>query len=341
MLTEAEAAGARRKEACEVLGVSIRTVQNWIRDGGGEDMRQGPKSAPPNKFTEKERKKVVETVTSPEFADLSPRQIVPTLADRGEYVGSESTIYRILEQEGLKQHRGPTRPRKPRPKPPELTADGPNQLYSWDITYLRGPAKGTFFFLYLFLDIWSRKIVGWRVEEHEDSAMAAELIEEIVLREDVAPGTVSLHNDNGAPMKGSPLKAKLEDLHVMQSFSRPSVKNDNPYSEAIFRTLKYRPEYPSRPFASLDAARAWVEEFVNWYNEIHLHSGLSYVTPSDRHTGQDQEILKRRRRVYLAARRANPSRWSKGIRAWKYRSAVTLNPGKPVQTSLRPELRAA
>ncbi len=324
LLDEAVLAGARLCAACGVLDLSTRTVQRWREQNGGDDRRDGPKSVPANKLRPSERKKVIEIATSPEFRDLSPKQIVPALADLDQYVASESTIYRVLREAEMMRHRAPSRP--PHKRPEALSATAPNQIYSWDITYLRSPIRGSFFYLYLFLDIFSRKIVGWRVEEEENTEHSSELLARICDAEGVARDKVTLHSDNGGPMKGSLMVATMQKLGVTPSFSRPRVSNDNPYSESLFRTVKYRPNYPSKPFENIEAARLWVEGFVSWYNNEHLHSGIRFVTPADRHAGRDQEILARRDELYNKARQRHPERWSGSTRDWSPVAIVNLNP---------------
>ncbi len=326
LLDEAVSAGALLSRACSVLGLSERTIQRWRQQGGGEDRRHGPKSEPPNKLSPEDRHRVLQLVNSPEFCDLSPNQIVPRLADREIYVASESTIYRILREEDQLAHRQRSRP--PAKRPREQVATGPNQVWSWDITYLRGPVRGHFFFLYLVLDIWSRKIVGAQVYAQELPQYAAELFEHSCQRLELDPQGLVLHADNGGPMKGSTMLATLQRLGVVASFSRPRVSDDNPYSEALFRTLKYRPEYPSQPFASLEQAQAWVDGFVRWYNTEHLHSALRFVTPDDRHEGRERAVLENRQRVYEAARRQHPERWAGPLRNWQPIEVVSLNPDK-------------
>lgn len=325
LLNEAVTNGARVGKACEVVNLSPRTIQRWRIQRGGEDKRKGPLSAPTHQLSDAERQALLKTANSPEFRDKSPRQIVPTLADRGEYIASESTFYRVLHDEGLMQHREPVRPRKSH-KPREHIARAPNQVWCWDITYLRSPVRGAFFYLYLLLDIYSRKIVGWCVEAEESMNLAADLIERATREHPMYESGLVLHADNGGPMKGSTMLATLHRLGVLASFSRPRVSDDNPYAEALFRTLKYRPGYPRRPFASLDAARSWVTGFVAWYNGEHLHSSIRYVTPDDRHAGRDRTILAQRHDVYRAAYGRTPSRWSRGTRNWTPIGAVALNP---------------
>lgn len=324
LLDEAVAAGARQAKACEIVGVDARTLQRWREQGIGEDRRAGPRTAPGNKLSAAEEQRILEVVNAPEHRDLSPKQIVPRLADEGQYLASESTIYRLLRRADQQHHRG--RSQAPRPRPHELVATGPNQVWSWDITYLPSPVRGLFFYLYLVMDVWSRKIVGMCVQASEDGAFAALLIEEACRVEGVDPGELHLHADNGAAMKSSTLLAKLNELQVSPSYSRPRVSDDNPYSESLFRTVKYRPEYPRGPFASLEAARAWAEDFVGWYNDEHRHSGIRFVTPAQRHGGHDQTILARRDVVYAAARAKHPERWTGATRDWRPVRIVRLNP---------------
>lgn len=290
-----------------------------------EDQRRGPKKKPSNKLTAQEREKILKLSCSEEFRDKSPWQIVPALADRGEYVASEASFYRVLRQEKMLAHRLPSNPpRNERPK--ELIATLPNQVWSWDITYLRSDVIGMFFFLYLIVDIYSRKIVGWEVAERESSDRAAKLIMRTCSAEDVQKHQLFIHSDNGGPMKGATMLATLRKLGVVPSFSRPSVSDDNAFSEALFRTLKYRPFFPRKPFTSVEEAEKWVEGFVHWYNNEHLHSGIKFVTPSSRHNLDDIKILEKRSAVYEKARAKNPERWQRKTRDWNAVPFVSLNP---------------
>jgi putative transposase len=328
LIDDAVDAGARLERSCEVMTLAPRTIQRWRQQGeGGFDRRFGPKTPPSNKLSKAERKKVLEAANRPEHRDLSPKQIVPRLADEGVFIASESTFYRILREEDALHHREPSKPRTV-PRPREHIATGPSQLWSWDITYLRSAVRGAFHYLYLIEDVWSRKIVGWAVHDEESMELASELIDETARRLQRDPKGIVLHSDNGSPMKGSTMLATLQRLGIVPSFSRPSVSDDNPYSEALFRTLKYRPEYPRGAFKDIETARRWVEGFVTWYNLEHLHSAIGFVTPEDRHTGRDKAVLARRRRIYAAARRKNPERWSRQARNWDHVEIVELNPEK-------------
>lgn len=325
LIAEAVASGCRRAVACQEIGLDPRTVQRWQRHrDGGADKRKGPCSPPPQKLTEQERQVVLETANAPEFRSLSPKQIVPRLADQGRYIASESTFYRVLHAADLMAHRGPSKPRTLR-RPEELVATGPNQIWSWDISYLPASRRGTFYYLYLFVDVWSRRIMKAVVLGEESAEHAARLLTQACEEHEVDPSALTLHSDNGGPMKGATMLATMQWLGIVPSFSRPSVSNDNPYSEALFRTLKYVPSYPRKPFESIDAAWAWVERFLAWYNGEHRHSAIGFVTPDERHHSRDVAVLLARRDVYEAARRRNPSRWSRSTRQWDAPATVPLN----------------
>ena len=326
LIEEATGNGARLKPACEIVGISIRTLQNWRRNGM-QDRRQSVKKTPANKLSGDEKKKILKVCNSKEFQNMSPKQIVPALADRGIYYASESSFYRVLREADQLKHRGKTAAPAKRSKPRECAAYGPNQVWSWDITYLKSSIKGRFFYLYLFMDIFSRKIVGWEIYETESAEHASELLKRIRLKEKLPPDhELILHSDNGSPMKGATMLATMEKLGITKSFSRPSVSNDNPYSESLFKTLKYVPVYPSKPFESVEDSRKWMVEFEDWYNNIHRHSSLKFVTPTQRHDGLDKEILKQRKKVYEKAKQNHPERWSGNTRNWDYKNVEFLNP---------------
>ena len=326
LIKEAKEAGARQSKSCEIIGISPKTLQRWSRPDNEQDGRLEAKHEPVNKLTELERQRIIKVANEPEYADLPTNKIVPKLADKGIYIASESSFYRILKTENQLQHRQKSKPVREIKKPRALVAIAPNQVYSWDITYLPTDIKGIFLYLYLVMDIYSRKIVGWQVYENESSAQAANLMTDICQREGIKPNQVTLHSDNGSPMKGATMLATLQQLGVIPSFSRPSVSNDNPYSESLFRTLKYRPEYPEQPFSGLTAARDWVQFFVNWYNKEHLHSAIKFITPEQRHAGKDEDILAKRKEVYKQAKSRNPERWNGEIRNWDVIKKVYLNP---------------
>lgn len=325
LIDEACQAGARKSKACELLHISIRSIERWNNADESYDKRKQSKRVPANKLTKEQRNMVLETANSISYQNLPPSKIVPMLADEGRYIASESTFYRILREERQLAHRLLSRPSKHH-KPKEYTASGANQVWSWDITYLPTQILGRYFYLYLVMDIYSRKIVGWSIHEVQSAEHGAKLIKQAHLDEGVPHGVV-LHSDNGGPMKGLTMLAMLETLGVVPSFSRPSVSDDNPYSEALFKTLKYHPTFPLlTKFLTVLGARVWCEQFVRWYNNQHLHSALKFVTPHQRHTGEDIQIREKRCLVYNLAKTQNPERWSGNARNWDLPITVTLNP---------------
>ncbi|MFQ6540281.1 MULTISPECIES: transposase [Aphanothece] len=255
------------------MGISLRTLKRWRRaflgHGDGGDRRKGSPRHVAHRLSEEERRRILLTCNQPEYASLPPGQIVPALADQDLFIGSESSFYRVLHQAGQCQRRGRARrPQEPRTVP-RLRADRPNAVWSWDITYLLTTVRGVWIYFYLVIDVWSRKVVAWDVAEREDAQVAAELVSRTCLREWISKGRhqpLVLHADNGNAMRAATLEARLEELGVLRSFSRPRVSNDNPYSESLFRTVKYSPDYPIRPFTSKAEACEWVMSFVEWYN---------------------------------------------------------------------------
>jgi putative transposase len=318
--------GASLSKACAIVGLAPTTIARWrVRPAGTGDRRRGPKTKPAHALSDSERAEVVELMNTPEHSSMSPSTLVPMLATLGIYVASESTFYRIARDLKLLHARGRARAPSHR-RPREFRAKGPNQVWAWDITFLPTDVRGRFLKLYVVLDVWSRMIVGAEVHEVEDSSVAAALIESCCIEQRVSTGQLVLHSDNGGAMRGNTMLAKLQQLGVMPSFSRPSVSDDNAFAESVMRTIKYNPTYPERPFADLDEARAWVTTFVAWYNHEHLHSGIQFVTPAQRHLGLDVEILARRHRVYTTARARHPDRWTAGTRNWSHPTIVVLNP---------------
>ncbi len=324
LIEEAVAAGARRAQACAELGLSLRTLQRWQHRP--EDRRPtAPRPVPANKLSLEERCRVLEVANQPEFASLPPHQIVARLADRGTWLASESTIYRILKEAEQQHPRGRSRPPVKR-TPTTHVADSPNQLWCWDITWLPTTVRGRYFYWYMIKDVYSRKLIANEVHECESAEQAAQLLRQACLREQLAGRPLVLHSDNGSAMKGSTMLAAMQNLGVMPSFSRPRVSNDNAYAEALFRTAKYCPLWPEQPFDTLEAARDWVNRFVAWYNHEHRHSALKFVTPAQRHSGQADALLAKRTELYEAARARHPERWSRTIRNWSLAATVTLNP---------------
>jgi hypothetical protein len=271
--------------------VGLTTLQRWRRqfagDGDGIDRRKGSHRHEAHRLSEQERQRILLTCNEPEFAALPPGQIVPVLADRGVYIGSERSFYRVLHAHGQAHRRGRARPpQEPRPVP-RLRASGPNQVWSWDITYLPTTVRGVWLYLYLVIDVWSRKVVAWDVAEREDPAIAADLVSRACIRERISKGRkqpLILHADNGNAMRAATLEARLED------------------------------------------ACLWVASFVDWYNHRHRHSGIKFVTPHQRHSGQAVEICRHRSAVYEQARQRHPRRWSRSIRCWRQPEVVWINP---------------
>lgn len=328
LIQEACRSGARLDRACQEIPLSKRTYRRWHKDGETQEDKRptAVRPTPANKLSEEERQKILAACNQDEYASLPPSQIVPSLLDKGVYIASEASFYRVLKQNNQLNRRGRERPIQKRSKPRSYTASKPNQVWSWDITFCASVIKGQFYYLYMFMDIYSRKIVGYEVHEQECGSKAAELIQRCMLTEQCFNKPLVLHSDNGAPMKSYTMKAKLEELGVNQSLSRPSVSNDNPYSESLFRTLKYRPAWPAKGFSSLEETQDWVERFVTWYNNEHKHSQLNYVTPQERHAERDDQVLIKRKQVIEAARARNPSRWSGEIRNCDPVGSVVLNP---------------
>lgn len=329
LIEQAVAGGASAKKACEELQISLRTYQRWRSEAGqvkADGRPQAARPEPANKLSAKEKQQILETCNREEYSSLPPSQIVPALADEGIYIASEASFYRVLRQADQLHHRGRAQAPRTLSKPTAYKASAPNQLWSWDITYLATRIVGLFYRLYLVMDIYSRKIVGWEVHENETADHAAVLIRKACLAEGVSERGLVLHSDNGSPMKGATMLATLQRLGVVPSFSRPSVSNDNSYSESLFGTMKYTPAFPSKPFASMSAAREWVHGFVQWYNEQHRHSAIRFVTPAERHRGEDHAILAKRKELYEAAKERNPQRWRGETRNWKPVGAVWLNP---------------
>jgi transposase InsO family protein len=341
LIHEAVEAGARKKKACEELEVSVRTMQRWEREGGLEDRRKGSPRRMANKLSDAEKEEILKVCNEPRFRSLPPTQVVPALADEGRYLASESSFYRVLREADQVHCRGRAKAPREVARPRGYKATSPNQVWSWDITYLAASVVGMFFRLYLMMDVFSRKIVGWEVHERELSEHASVLIRKATLAEGIAGRELVLHSDNGGPMKGATMLATLQRLGVVPSFSRPSVSDDNPYSEALFRTLKYTPAWPPKRFESLNAAREWVKEFVHWYNHVHRHSALKFVTPAQRHEGLDAAILARREQVYDLARKQHPERWSGKVRNWQRVEEVWLNPPRESHTGAATSRKAA
>jgi len=346
LIQEAHQQGARLQPACEALGIDVRTYQRWVGSGQKQGKRQGQgrvkikedqrssvqRRAPVHALTPAEQQAILEACHRPEWAHLPPEQIVMRLLDEEQrYLASVSSFYRVLRRHGEVHHRGRARAPQRRPHPTTHHATEPNQIWTWDCTWLPGPVKGIFFYLTLIVDIFSRKIVGWEVFPEESAENARAVLERAVLAEQLIDKPLVLHSDNGSPFKASLLMEKIRELGITPSHSRPRVSNDNAYSEALFRTCKYVPDFPSKGFADLTQARQWVDRFTRAYNTEHRHSGIRFVTPEQRHQGKDTAILAQREALYQAAKTRHPSRWSKGTRNWNRVEVVSLNPEREPQ----------
>ena len=330
-IAQARTDGARLVPACALTGVDPRTLQRWKLAEGvsrGDRRVEADRPVPSHALSEAERARIIEVVNEPRFAETPPARIVPALADEGIYIASESSFHRVLRAHGQMHRRGRARPpRTPRP-PTTHIATGPGEVWCWDVTFLPAQVQGRWYYLYLILDLYSRKIVGFEVHDTDSAEHAAHLAKRAALAEGIHAKAVRpvLHGDNGATLKATTVLAMLHWLGIKPSYSRPRVSDDNAFVEALFRTAKYRPEFPLKGFAELDAAQQWAARFVHWYNDEHRHSGIRYVTPGQRHAGQDRRVLAARHALYQEARERNPRRWSGSTRNWTPATAVTLNP---------------
>ena len=327
LIEETISSGARQSLACDICEISPRTYQRWIKTGVTCDGRLTARRVPPaNKLSELERQKILQVCNAEAYSHLSPSQIVPILLDKGRYIASESSFYRVLRAANQLSHRGRAKAKTRNNKLGSFTATQANQVWSWDITYCPSRVIGQHYYLYMIEDIYSRKIVGWEVYDNENGEDASRLLERSVWAENCVKNRLVLHSDNGAPMKSYTMRAKMYELGVASSYSRPRVSNDNAYSESLFRTVKYHPRWPSEGFMDIDSARIWTKQFVQWYNNEHRHSRIKFVTPAQRHEGKDIEILHRRDLLYVKMKRRTPSRWSTTTRNWQHEPIVKLNP---------------
>jgi len=311
------------------LEIDIRTYRRW-KSSSTADRRKGAEKHVPRRLTEEERKKIISVCCSDELKDLTPYEIYAILLDRKDYIASISTMYRVLREHDLVHFRGNTRNRTKTSKPPERVATGPNQVWSWDITYMKTDVAGLYYYMYTIIDIWSKKIVGWCIDSTESSTVAEDLFKRIKGRLNIQ--TVYLHSDNGNPMKSGTMLMTLYKLGIVPSFSRPRVSNDNAFIESFFKTLKYMRPYP-KAFKSIDAARAWVADFLDWYNTIHLHSSIGYVTPEQKHSGLAGTIIAERNKVKYQAYRKNKCRWSSKPSLLPDPQVVILNPSLEIHNA--------
>jgi transposase InsO family protein len=330
LIKEAISSGARKRIACETMGISIRSFQRWDRSCA-RDCRKGAAKIVPRKLSDEERQKVKDTACCRDYKDLTPYEIVALLAEKGEYIASERTFYRILEAEGLLHHRGNGKPPVRAAEPKELVATGPDQIWSWDITWLRTEVRGLFYYAYVVKDIWTKDMVGWEIHDREDDELASALF--VRLRMKHGMKGLYLRSDNGNPMKGATMLMTLYNLGVIPSYGRPRVSNDNPFIESLFKTLKYTAGYPGQ-FKDIEHARRWMANFVNWYNTEHRHSSLGYVTPQQRRRGDYKEIFEKRNETLARAKERNPERWVRKQKVWGCDDAVFLNPSKETKENL-------
>ncbi len=294
--------------ACAALAVSRAT--HYRRTRGPRHGPPAPRPSPARALLPAERTAVLDVLHSDRFLDTSPAATYATLLDEGTYLASERTMYRILAgAQEVRERRSQLR--HPAYARPELLATGPNELWSWDITKLRGPARWTYYQLYVILDVFSRYVPGWMVAHRESAALAERLIEETAAKQNIAPGRLTVHADRGSSMTSKPVALLLADLGITKSHSRPHVSDDNPYSEAGFKTLKYRPGFPGR-FGSIEDARAFCQDFFAWYNTEHRHSGIALYTPADVHHGRTIELEQVRAGVLAGAYTAHPERFVNG-----------------------------
>lgn len=317
------------REACMALGLPratwYRTQARLLAKMPGSHAGKRPSVVSARALSSSERTLVLEQLNSPRFVDLAVPQVHATMLDEGQYLCSPRTMYRILDAAGEVRERR-DQLRHPSYSRPELLATKPNQVWSWDITKLKGPAKWRHYHLYVILDIYSRYVVGWMIAERESGALAKKLIEDTIAKQGIARDQLTIHADRGTSMTSKDVALLLADLGVTKTHSRPQVSNDNPYSEAHFKTLKYRPEFPER-FGSIEDARAFCRRFFDWYNRAHRHSGLAMLTPDVVHHGDVEAVVARRQATLLEAHRRHPQRFSRGAPAEQRRpSAAWINP---------------
>jgi putative transposase len=327
-IKQACADGARLAPACALAGIDARTLRRWKAGDGLAQADRRPtaeRPMPAHALSEAERAAIIALANEPRFAETPPARIVPALADEGIYIASESSFYRVLRAHGQMNRRGRAQPPRTSRPPTTHIATRPGEVWCWDLTFLPAQVQGCWFYLYLILDLYSRKIVGFEVHDADSAEHAAHLARRTALAEGVhaMPARPVLHGDNGATLKATTVLAMLHWLGIKPSYSRPRVSDDNAFAEALFRTAKYRPEFPPKGFADLEAAREWGARLVHWYNHEHHHSGIRYVSPAQRHAGQDGPMLApsfacsvARHVVYEDARQRNPRRWSRQTRNW-------------------------
>jgi len=320
--------------ACEALGVSRAS---FYRQQQPRSIEPKPRPRPTRSLSQAEQQKVLELLHSERFVDQSPAEVYATLLDEGIYLCSLRTLYRILaEHEEVRERRNQRR--HPVYQKPQLLATGPNQLWSWDITKLPGPGKYTYFHLYVILDVFSRYVVGWMVAHRESEILAERLIRLTCQKQQIQPQQLTLHADRGSSMRSKTVALLLSDLGIIKSHSRPHVSNDNPFSEAQFKTLKYQPQFPKQ-FGSIEDARTFCHPFFDWYNHDHHHSGIGWLTPAMLHYGQAEHVVQQRQQVLLAAYLAHPERFVQGQPSPpSVPTEVWINPPQPNPQSTQEDL---
>lgn len=335
LIKEAHDSGARLWKACDVLDISVSTFRRWSA-GHLKDNRKDSLKSIPRKLTLEEEQSIVNVCCSKEYKDDNPYKIHASLLDKGTYIASIRSFYRVLKKKGLMSNRGNTRPGQSHSKPPEKIATGSNQVWCWDITWLNSDVRGLYYYAYVIIDIWDRSIVKWAIHDREDDALSKELFQH-ALRDNSDPD-VWIHSDNGNPMKGMTLLALFYTLGICNSYSRPRVSNDNPFIESWFKTLKYDVSYPGK-FSSIANAREWFAGFVASYNTRHSHSGVNFITPQKVRSGEYESIVANRNKVMLEAKSKNPQRWSSDVKQLPEQHVVTLNPVNLTRVSVRKKIK--
>lgn len=333
LIIEAVDAEARLHKACEALEISVSTFRRW-KEGAIEDKRKGAIKKIPRKLTAKEEAKIIEVSCNKEYRDKNVYELHANLLDKGIYIASISSFYRVLRKNKMINHRQNTKPGVHAGNPPERKATGSNQVWCWDITWLPTNVRGIFYYAYVIIDIWDRSIVKWAIHDREDTTLAKELFKQALGENDYP--NVFIHSDNGSPMKGVALLALFYKLGIVNSYSRPRVSNDNPFIESWFKTVKYSIKYPGN-FTAINLAREWFAMFVDEYNTKHSHSGLHFITPKQLRTGKYTKIVKQRNKVMTDAKKANPHRWSCPVKQLPEKHVVYLNPTADTRIKLKKE----
>ena len=320
------------RPACAAIGISPATVYRHRAKRNAQPSELQRRPSPPRTLSSQERQEVLDVLHSERFVDQAPQEVFAALLDGGQYLCSTRTMYRILDaQQEVKERRDQLC--HPQYQKPQLLATAPNEVWSWDITKLLGPAKWSYFYLYVILDIFSRYVVGWMVASREAAVLAQKFIQATMEKQNIQPGQLTIHADRGSSMKSKPVAFLLADLGVTKTHSRPHISDDNPYSEAQFKTLKYRPDFPDR-FGSLEDARAFCQRFFTWYNTQHHHSGIGLMTPHVVHYGLAHDTFRAREKVLLAAYEEHPERFVRKVPVpLPLPLAAWINPPKPAKES--------